>query len=317
MRAEAIWLRLHVNWDETTWLADLPWPVRACWPILLGHMKLNGRGGRCPAPSMRRLAAAHDIPIECLESLIAAAVAAHALVVSDDSWHIPSWSVEHGSESTDRVRAHRQRNNQPAVCNVTREDETGRNDCNVTHVAPYESAAGDTDVTPVTLHSLPLRESASASASASRDISRIRGVRGECAKGDVTVCNVTDSPDGEGAVAPAATKAAKRVRPSFQPPEAEEVAAYFRELAAVEEFSPHFDRAAALSHGRAFFDYFRSNGWKVSGKAPMKDWQAAARGWLRREVARKTPQRARSPSTESAKEIAERRIANLGIGGTK
>lgn len=36
-----------------------------------------------------------------------------------------------------------------------------------------------------------------------------------------------------------------------------------------------------------FFDYFSSNGWKVGGKAPMKDWKAAARNWIRN--ARGTP----------------------------
>lgn len=29
-----------------------------------------------------------------------------------------------------------------------------------------------------------------------------------------------------------------------------------------------------------FYNYFQSNGWKVGGRAPMKDWQAAARNWL-------------------------------------
>jgi hypothetical protein len=29
-----------------------------------------------------------------------------------------------------------------------------------------------------------------------------------------------------------------------------------------------------------FYNYFQSNGWKVGGKAPMKDWQAAARNWM-------------------------------------
>ena len=30
-----------------------------------------------------------------------------------------------------------------------------------------------------------------------------------------------------------------------------------------------------------FFDYFTANGWKVGGRAPMKDWKAAARNWVR------------------------------------
>lgn len=33
----------------------------------------------------------------------------------------------------------------------------------------------------------------------------------------------------------------------------------------------------------AFFDHFEANGWKVSGKTPMKNWQAAARNWVRRK----------------------------------
>ena len=29
-----------------------------------------------------------------------------------------------------------------------------------------------------------------------------------------------------------------------------------------------------------FFNHFQSNGWKVGGKSPMKDWHAAARNWM-------------------------------------
>jgi len=33
--------------------------------------------------------------------------------------------------------------------------------------------------------------------------------------------------------------------------------------------------------GANFWDYYQSNGWKVGGKTPMRDWQAAARRWMR------------------------------------
>jgi len=33
-----------------------------------------------------------------------------------------------------------------------------------------------------------------------------------------------------------------------------------------------------------FFNHFQSNGWKVGGRAPMKDWNAAARNWSKRET---------------------------------
>lgn len=29
-----------------------------------------------------------------------------------------------------------------------------------------------------------------------------------------------------------------------------------------------------------FYNYFQSNGWKVGGRAPMQDWQAAVRNWV-------------------------------------
>lgn len=34
-------------------------------------------------------------------------------------------------------------------------------------------------------------------------------------------------------------------------------------------------------NARNFFDHYSSNGWKVGGRTPMKDWQAAARKWIR------------------------------------
>lgn len=31
---------------------------------------------------------------------------------------------------------------------------------------------------------------------------------------------------------------------------------------------------------RKFYNYYQSNGWLIGGKAPMADWQAAARNWI-------------------------------------
>ncbi|MBR4552866.1 MAG: hypothetical protein IKO20_04000 [Bacteroidaceae bacterium] len=56
----------------------------------------------------------------------------------------------------------------------------------------------------------------------------------------------------------------------FKPPTLDEVQAY------CEENSIIMDAAA-------FYDHYTSNGWKVSGRAAMKDWKAAARNWARRE----------------------------------
>ena len=49
-----------------------------------------------------------------------------------------------------------------------------------------------------------------------------------------------------------------------------------------------------------FIDYYASNGWRV-GKSPMKDWQAAVRNWVRRDIAappdRANPDRAALPDS--------------------
>ena len=55
----------------------------------------------------------------------------------------------------------------------------------------------------------------------------------------------------------------------FSPPEQKEVEAYFIEV------------KSSCDEAAKFFDHFTSNGWKVSGRATMKDWKAAARNWIR------------------------------------
>ncbi len=59
-------------------------------------------------------------------------------------------------------------------------------------------------------------------------------------------------------------------RTQFQKPSVQQLEAFAR------EHGLRFDAAA-------FFDHFEANGWKVGGKAPMKDWKAAVRNWVRRE----------------------------------
>jgi hypothetical protein len=54
----------------------------------------------------------------------------------------------------------------------------------------------------------------------------------------------------------------------FTPPDIVAVRNYFVEQKSVE------------IEAEKFYNYFQSNGWKVGGKAPMKDWQAAASNWI-------------------------------------
>ena len=56
----------------------------------------------------------------------------------------------------------------------------------------------------------------------------------------------------------------------FVPPTLEQVQEYVKD-------------AGLKMDAQRFVDYFSSNGWKVGGKAPMKDWKAAARNWAARD----------------------------------
>jgi len=64
-----------------------------------------------------------------------------------------------------------------------------------------------------------------------------------------------------------AKKSAQMKRPTLQ-----EVQSYFNEIGST----------TCLDDGERFFDHFESNGWKVGGKTPMKDWKAAVRNWFKR-----------------------------------
>lgn len=75
----------------------------------------------------------------------------------------------------------------------------------------------------------------------------------------------------------------KRTNPKAQKPESvDEVERYIRTISNAP--------ANPSQTASAFFDYFESNGWKVGGKAPMRDWKAAARNWCRNERTFRQPQ---------------------------
>jgi len=50
-------------------------------------------------------------------------------------------------------------------------------------------------------------------------------------------------------------------------------------LDAVKEY--FISQGSNALEGEKYFDHFTSNGWKVGGKTPMRDWRAAARNWMR------------------------------------
>ena len=63
-------------------------------------------------------------------------------------------------------------------------------------------------------------------------------------------------------------KAKIKTRVLVTPPEIASVRSYFKE------------QNSSEIESEKFYNYFQSNGWKVGGKTPMQDWQAAARNWM-------------------------------------
>jgi hypothetical protein len=71
---------------------------------------------------------------------------------------------------------------------------------------------------------------------------------------------------------------------SFQKPTLQELRNYFQ------------SKEAPSEEAARFFNHFESNGWKVGGKSPMKDWKAAVRNWIL-NISRY--QRSKAKSTEN------------------
>lgn len=90
------------------------------------------------------------------------------------------------------------------------------------------------------------------------------------------------------------TKTKSNPRTRFAPPTAEEVRAYAQ------------DKGLQMDE-EAFVDFYASKGWKV-GNAPMKDWQAAARNWAKRD--RASPSQPKAPKVVRDQQYEQRTYEN-------
>jgi hypothetical protein len=59
-------------------------------------------------------------------------------------------------------------------------------------------------------------------------------------------------------------KTTKLQKEGFSKPSKEELKSVFTDLLELEKF----------------FNYYESNGWKIGGRSPMKNWKAAAKNWM-------------------------------------
>lgn len=52
----------------------------------------------------------------------------------------------------------------------------------------------------------------------------------------------------------------------------------------LQEVNKYIFETGLKMDGESFVDHFTSNGWKVSGRAPMKCWKSACRNWAKRQA---------------------------------
>ena len=64
----------------------------------------------------------------------------------------------------------------------------------------------------------------------------------------------------------------------------------------VAEVREYMHSANLTMDPEAFVDHFKSNGWRVGGRTPMRDWKASVRNWARRDFGAKNATRSRDNS---------------------
>lgn len=78
--------------------------------------------------------------------------------------------------------------------------------------------------------------------------------------------------------------------PRFVPPSPDDILNYMTDYSVKRGLTVDVVREA-----EKFFNHFSSNGWKVSGRAPMKDYKAAASNWLLRAQEHSRPAQSVNP----------------------
>jgi hypothetical protein len=88
-------------------------------------------------------------------------------------------------------------------------------------------------------------------------------------------------------------KVPQKKEKGMTPPELQKVIVFFR-LETFPEIEAH-----------KFFNHFQSNGWRVGGKSPMKDWHAAARNWMLNSKKFNPPSKPGSHNLNNSKNYGE------------
>lgn len=85
------------------------------------------------------------------------------------------------------------------------------------------------------------------------------------------------------------TKRGRTHKSTFEKPTVEQVADFVRAYC--------HEKNLPTIEPEDFIDHFESNGWKVGGKSPMRDWQASLRKWIRNQQRWHEEQTIRKPGS--------------------
>lgn len=92
MKRNRRWIRLDVDYGDSTWLARLPGDVRRLWPDFLCHVKANGTAGRSRGLAAPVLARKLDTTAENAATLLLAATNDGAVVIlPSGDFEVTNW----------------------------------------------------------------------------------------------------------------------------------------------------------------------------------------------------------------------------------
>lgn len=116
------WIRLNMDWDDTSWLFVLSEGSQLAWIKLLCHVKRDGVNGICKAMSTIVAAKRWGVGEESVSKMLEAGRNDGAIKCVDGHWEIVNWNKYQGEDKTNAERQKRWREKQkdsPQVQNVT------------------------------------------------------------------------------------------------------------------------------------------------------------------------------------------------------
>lgn len=128
--ADAVWIRLDVDWSAREWTYDLRPAARLAWIELICYVKTHGVRGSIRVTPARILAGKLHLEPEDITEMIEAAEKEGALIVDGDRWLVANWG-KYQQDSTAGERQQRARDKKKEQ--IADEDECDATDNHARH----------------------------------------------------------------------------------------------------------------------------------------------------------------------------------------